>query len=37
VLSVFAIAMDNSHYRSLNRYKDLSRRVDQIAHQDQLT
>jgi len=37
VLSVFAIAMDNSHSRSLNRYKDLSRRVDQIAHQDQLT
>ena len=37
VLSAFAIAMDNSHSRSLNRYKDLSRRVDQIAHQDQLT
>jgi diguanylate cyclase (GGDEF)-like protein len=37
VLSLFAIAMDNSHSRSLNRYKDLSRRVDQIAHQDQLT
>jgi diguanylate cyclase (GGDEF)-like protein len=37
VLSVFVIAMDNSHSRSLNRYKDLSRRVDQIAHQDQLT
>ena len=37
VLSVFAVAMDNAHSRSLNRYKDLSRRVDQIAHQDQLT
>lgn len=37
VLSLFAVAMDNAHSRSLNRYKDLSRRVDQIAHQDQLT
>lgn len=37
VLSLFAIAMDNSHSRSLHRYKDLSLRVDQIAHQDQLT
>ncbi len=37
VLSLFAIAMDISHSRSLNKYKDLSLRVDQIAHQDQLT
>jgi len=36
-LFAFAIAMDNSHSRSLHRYKDLSLRVDQIAHQDQLT
>jgi len=37
VLSLFAVAMDISHSRSLNKYKDLSLRVDQIAHQDQLT
>jgi len=37
VLSLFAVAMDNAHSRSLNRYKDLARRVDQITHQDQLT
>jgi diguanylate cyclase (GGDEF)-like protein len=36
-LSLFAVAMDISHSRSLNKYKDLSLRVDQIAHQDQLT
>jgi diguanylate cyclase (GGDEF)-like protein len=37
VLSIFAVAMDVSHSSSLNKYKDLSLRVDQIAHQDQLT
>lgn len=37
VLSLFAVAMDHSHSRSINKYKDLSLRVDQIAHQDQLT
>lgn len=36
-LSLFAVAMDVSHSRSLKKYKDLSLRVDQIAHQDQLT
>jgi diguanylate cyclase (GGDEF)-like protein len=37
ILSLFAVAMDIAHSRSLNKYKDLSLRVDQIAHQDQLT
>ena len=36
-LSLFAVAMDVSHSRSLQKFKDLSLRVDQIAHQDQLT
>ncbi|MDB4076556.1 GGDEF domain-containing protein [Porticoccaceae bacterium] len=37
ILAAFAVAMDNSRFDSLSKYQDLSSRVDQIAHQDQLT
>ncbi|MDG1812373.1 MAG: GGDEF domain-containing protein [Porticoccaceae bacterium] len=37
ILAAFAVAMDNSRFHSLSKFQDLSSRVDQIAHQDQLT
>jgi diguanylate cyclase (GGDEF)-like protein len=37
ILAAFAVAMDNSRFDSLSKYKDLSSRVDEIAHQDVLT
>ena len=37
ILAAFAVAMDNTRFRSINQFKDLSSRVDQIVHQDQLT
>ena len=37
ILAVFALAMDSSRFKNLSKYNDLSSRVDQITHQDQLT
>ena len=37
ILAAFAVAMDNSRFDSLTKFKDLSSRVDEIAHQDVLT
>jgi len=37
ILAAFAVAMDNSRFDSLTKYKDLSSRVDEITHQDVLT
>ena len=37
ILAAFAVAMDNSRFDSLTKYKDLSSRVDEITHQDLLT
>ncbi|MGB2382062.1 MAG: GGDEF domain-containing protein, partial [Porticoccaceae bacterium] len=35
--AAFAVAMNHSRFDSLTKYKDLSSRVDEIAHQDVLT
>ena len=37
ILAAFAVAMDNSRFDSLAKYRDLSSRVNEIAHQDVLT
>ena len=37
ILAAFAVAMDNSRFDSLAKYKHLSSRVDEIAQQDVLT
>ncbi len=37
ILAAFAVAMDNSRFDSLVKYRDLSSRVDEMAQQDILT